>query len=249
MTRAGSAGSSPMARRGRAKDGPAPELVWLQKRLLRPVLGLVQQLVHPEPAPRRSAPRHDLGSDVLLSLAHGTRVLFPRGPIDELAFFLRGDVSPRHDLEFVTRGTSEAFEGHALLRLDRPGADVALPPLRAVEARWAALRAEHGLTGLPRPEPAPGREGLNRVAARGCAHVDEVRRRLSQAETLTLLRAELTVLERIAWVEQAFRAPPDGIVHRYYLEADGTPWLVRHTREARRVIRGERAAAAVRRAA
>lgn len=228
----------------RAKDGPAPELAWLERRLLRPVLGLVTRLVHPEAAPRRSAPRRELGDDLLLALGHGAVRLFSRGPIDELTFFQRTDVPCRHDLEFVTRGSVEAFEGHALLRLDRPAADAPLPSIRSVEARWAALREAHGLTGLPRPEPAPGTDGLNRVAARGCAQVDEVRRRLSQAETLTLLRTELSTLERIAWVEAAFRGtPPAGcLVHRYYLDAEGTPWLVRHDRGGKRVIRAERVA-------
>lgn len=224
-------------------------LAWWERRLVRPVLGLVGRLLSPAPAPRRVAPRQELPCDLFLAVGHGSVHLFARGPLDELTFFQRTSRSARHELEFVTRrdpgAADEHYEGFALLRLAADD-EVALPAWTSLEARWAALADAHGLLGLPRPAAGDAGgfiDGRNRAVAGRRAQVDDVRRRLSHAETLALLRAELSPAERIAWVERAFSAPPAPglVVHRYYLSgARGDDvWLVRHTAGGKRLLRAE----------
>lgn len=235
---------------------PAPEetarsrpVGWWERRLMRPVLGLVGRLLSPEPAPRRLTPRQDLPCDLFLAVGHGAVPLFARGPLDELTFFQRTSGSARHDLEYVTRrdpgAAAEDYTGFALLRLAADD-DVPLPAWTSLEARWDELRDAHGLLGLPRPVPAEAEgfaDGRNRAVAGRRAQVDDVRRRISHAETLSLLRAELSPAERIAWVEHAFARPPHPglVVHRYYLSgARGDDvWLVRHTAGGKRLLRAE----------
>lgn len=224
-------------------------LGWWERRLVRPVLGLVGRLLHPAPAPRRLAPQQELPCDLFLAVGHGSVQLFARGSLDELTFFQRTSRSVRHDLEFITRRDSgagaEEFEGFALLRLAADD-DAPLPAWAALEARWSELRDAHGLLTLPRPVCAESGgfiDGRNRAVAGRRAQVDDVRRRISHAETLALLRTELSPTERIAWVERAFVAPPGPglVVHRYYLSgARGDEvWLVRHTSSGKRLLRAE----------
>src|SRR5687768_9254102 len=93
---------APIAPIAPSSSQPAP-LGWWERRLVRPVLGLVGRLLHPTPAPRRLTPQQELPCDLFLAVGHGSVHLFARGALDELTFFQRTTRSVRHDLEFITR--------------------------------------------------------------------------------------------------------------------------------------------------
>lgn len=51
----------------------------------------------------------------------------------------------------------------------------------------------------------------------------------TQNDMLEILRSELRMPEKIAWIEEAFSEPPaSGVTHRYYLDVTKQVYLVRH---------------------
>lgn len=157
-----------------------------------------------------------------LELTHGhTSVrLFPPGRIDPLRWLERAGVPEDHELEFVTRVEPGHSAAYAVLRLSEARR---LPPPEAARARLRAmaLPAPRAHMVLAWPErPLPGEQGLRRgrVSVAGTPEARELLRRL---------RDELSAPERIGWLEQAWPVGPGPLTHRYYLDRDGTPWLVR----------------------
>ncbi|MGE0708010.1 MAG: hypothetical protein AB7N76_14945 [Planctomycetota bacterium] len=193
------------------------------------------------PAARVSR-RRLLPFEVLLTGAGGTQPLFRPGPFDELRCFQRRvEGTQRHELEFLTwlapqdRG-SEGYRAFGVLRLDEAEP---LVDLRRQQSFWLRLRAERGLRTLPQarvegPRREPGglpREGLLRIlpALGSGGYRRDGQPDLEPRDVLEIVRARASGLERVAWMEEAFRAPsPAGMaLHRYYLDADLTAYLVR----------------------
>lgn len=216
--------------------------------------GAFERLVerHEAPVSQVEAPsegrRRILPFELFLSNAHGSRQLFGCGPFDELRCFQRW-VTTRHQVEYLRWLTpndsgSEGFRPFGCFRLDqaRP-----LPDLRKARRFWAALR-EHDVSVVPqarvrgRRTDAAGlpREGLLTIdpAMASGVYTRHDQRDLDAAEVGRLLRGVPTSVERIAWLEEAFRKPaPVGVVlHRYYLDAELNAWLVRHDRDGKRLI-------------
>jgi hypothetical protein len=220
------------------------------ERLARDVRAFVSRVLRPprrRPAPLR---RRTLPCDLYLTLGWQSIPLFQRGPIDEFCFFQRLGVSAAHDTEFLARldpedAGSEDYKPYGVFSL-RPGEGEPVPGLALLEGLWARLLAEHGLSSVPSAQAMASRrfggfdpryarfeDGINRIdpprSGKAFAEVDG--RRFSYADMLELLRRELSGLQKIAWIEDAFReAPgPGEIVHRYYVEAETKQAvLVRH---------------------
>lgn len=171
-----------------------------------------------------------------LELTHGSRSvrLFPAGRVDTLRWLEREGVPDDHELEFVTRAEPQQFAPYAVLRLHE---EHELPALERVRARLGGAALPSPRTSLIQawPErPLPGEQGLRRgrVALAGPPEARELLRRL---------RDELSAPERIAWLEAAW-PPEEGrpLTHRYYLDLDATPWLVRDRgREGKTLHEGE----------
>lgn len=185
--------------------------------------------------------RRLLPFEILLTRAGATQPLFAPGPFDELRCYQRRVPSDRHGLEFLTwlsphdRG-SEAYRAFGVLNLDEAED---LVELRRQQALWLRLRAERGVRTLPQARvrgPRSAADGLPReglLELEPCLASGPYRRGgqpdLSEADLSGLMRAARG-LERVAWMEEAFRhEPPAGVaLHRYYLDVDLTVFLVRH---------------------
>lgn len=186
--------------------------------------------------------------------------LFPPGPLDVLRFYQRHHASLHHDLEYVVAvpegAAAEDFLAYAAVRF-RP--EDRLPLLERPELE-ASIRRHYGtLVHLPRARPLLERpysddlrdgdppEGPNRVLTpRG---EKPARDRFSVAETLEVLRRELTGPELVSWLELAFpQRPPRGRVeHRYYLDATARLFVVRdHSEEGKSLYCGRSSPGALR---
>lgn len=189
-----------------------------------------------------------LPCDVVLTLGHRIVRLFRAGPFDEFTFFQRRGVSEASQVEYLTYHeprdlgrNREAYRPFAAFRL-RPENATPLPDLRRSPDLARRLARGWGLDALPavgrlNVEPwsefDPGRaeeRGRNRVRASSSSGTfRRVRERsFDYVEVLEILRGTLETPERIAWVEGAFQTRPTELVHRYYLDCDVRPWLVRH---------------------
>lgn len=188
--------------------------------------------------------------DLYLTLGHRAVRLFAAGPFDEFAFFQRGGVSEQAEVEYLTcldpRDAGRGRETYRTLGAFRLRSQaLALPDLARSREVWSRLRRGWGLDALPPAgrlnvaawsafDPRSGREegGTNRVRASSASGTfRRVRERaFAYTEVLEILRNALEMPERIAWIEGAFDQPlaRGEVVHRYYLDTDVRPWLVRH---------------------
>ncbi|MEZ6185902.1 MAG: hypothetical protein R3F62_12945 [Planctomycetota bacterium] len=209
------------------------------------------------------APRGKLPCDVLLTVGWGSIPLFSAGEVDAFTFFQRGGVSPRSDVEFLTRldpadfGT-ENYKAFGLVRLRKRDAQP-VPSLASLTEFWRSMKQRYGIETVPRAralvgefstyDAANGSGGLNQVSAQdpGRIFARVGSRRFTLEDMLEILRCELTDEQKIAWIEGDFQtAPPASeIVHRYYMTTDRQPYLVRHHwRDGKTLFRAETTAAA-----
>jgi hypothetical protein len=220
---------------------------------------------------RRLAPRalrrkrRHLDWDLYLTTGTRSIKLFSAGGLDVYRFFHRHTVSREHDLEYVSYVKPtflglETIKPYGLFRI-RTDAATPLPTVESVE-RTLAGHYGHGLVHLPNPSELLGGRRYGHLEA-GYNWIEPPPQNVSQEETesesrfsvadmLEILRTDLTSLERIAWIEQAFTDSPEhgDIAHRYYIDQDGDVHLVRHhwhwgktlfeaetTRAAKRAVR------------
>lgn len=157
-----------------------------------------------------------------LHVTHGAASvrLCPAGPVDALRLLEREGLSGEHELEFVTRLEAGApYAPYAVVRLSEDARG--LPGLEAVRARLGveALPAAAALLVRAWPEaPLPGERGIRRARVTGTPTARGLLRRIE---------VELPAPERIAWIEAAWPPAPRLLTHRYYVDHDGTPWVVR----------------------
>lgn len=199
-------------------------------------------------APKASAgKRRLLPFEIQLMQAGSSEPLFRPGPFDELRVFQRRvDASrrvdaKRHSLEFLTwlsphdQG-SEAYRAYGVFRLEEAEP---LVDLRRQQSFWLRLRAEHGLRTLPQARVRGKRTGMDGLPREGRLEIEprlasgpyqrSGQRDLDQREVCGLMRDHASGFERVAWMEEAFRSEvPRGMaLHRYYLDADLSVYLVR----------------------
>ncbi len=192
--------------------------------------------------PARASRRRLLPFEVLLTSATGARPLFEPGPFDELRCAQRvvpAGRGARHDVEYLAwRGPTDQGRHRAFgcFRLDEAEP---LVDLRRQQAFWLRLRAERGIRTLPQarvrgPRTAPcgaPREGVLQLepALASGPYSRSGQPTLDARDVAEVVRRARGP-ERVAWLEEAFRAEPAAgtAVHRYYLDADLTAWLVRH---------------------
>jgi hypothetical protein len=205
--------------------------------------------------------RNLLPFDLFTNLGMSSVRLFPYGQIDEFAFFQRSGVSEDLEVEFVTRleqqdlGT-ENYKPYVLLRPKAEG--LAIPDMQKQEDFWKTLDQTYGLVTIPKcakmigkpfslfdpRKPGDAKAGNNKIAA---AEPDKVfkevgEKKYTMGEMLEILRAELTMPQKIAWVEEAFteKLAEGEIVHRYYLDVTKQVYLVRdHFSEGKKLFISE----------
>lgn len=193
--------------------------------------------------------RRLLPFELRLASATGSTLLFGAGPFDEMRCFQRR-VTGRHSVEYLTclepRDIgSEGYEPFGRLDLSeaRP-----LAPLRRQQRLWLELRSR-GIRSLPsaricgprRDDEGKAREGVIQLEPMLDAGSGSFKRgsgsfkrgsqpELSGPEVASILQ-NATGLERVAWLEEGFRAPtaPGEALHRYYLDGALTLYLVRQT--------------------
>lgn len=205
--------------------------------------------------------RNLLPFDVLLNMGTTSVPLFESGQIDEFAFFQRNEVPEDLEVEFVTRldeqdKGSENYKPYVLFKPKSEETAVELVDLQKEDDFWKTLDQTYGLVTIPKAKKmvaagfgaynsssASGKEGTNKVAPDEPTKVfKEVGdRTFSYKAMLELLRNEMTMRQKIAWIEEAFDAPPEGgnIVHRYYLDVTKQVYLVRHTADAKTLFLAE----------
>lgn len=205
--------------------------------------------------------RNLLPFDVLLNMGTTSVPLFESGQIDEFAFFQRNEVPEDLEVEFVTRldeqdKGSENFKPYVLFKPKSEETAVELVDLQKEEDFWKTLDQTYGLVTIPKAKKmvaagfgaynssaADGKAGANRVTPDEAGKVfKEVGdRTFTYNDMLELLRNEMTMRQKIAWIEEAFDTPPAGgdIVHRYYLDVTKQVYLVRHTAEAKTLFLAE----------
>jgi hypothetical protein len=193
--------------------------------------------------PARVGRRRLLPFGMFLTGAQGTTPLYAPGPFDELRCVQRRVEGRAHDLEFVTwqppqdQG-SEEFRAFGCFRLDEAED---LVDLRRQQGFWLRMRAERSVRTLPqarvrgRRKAHDGlpREGVLQIEPAMCSGVYTRSRQpdLESVDVVEIMRTRASGLERVAWMEEAFRsAAPEGIaLHRYYLDRDLSLYLVRQT--------------------
>lgn len=205
--------------------------------------------------------RNLLPFDLLTNLGMSSVRLFPAGQIDELSFFQRTGVSDDLEVEFITRleeidAGTENYKPYVLLRPKTEG--LAIPDMQKQEEFWKTLDQTYGLVTIPKlakinakpftmfdaRKPGDAKNGINRITA---AEPDKVfkevgEKKYTYADMLDILRGELTMPQKIAWVEEAFvEKPAQGeIVHRYYLDVTKQVYLVRdHWSEGKKLFISE----------
>lgn len=238
-------GALPAAARAAALANAA--LGWWRERLVTPVSSLVGRMLHAPDQATRGVRRHEarrLPFELHLCMAAGSVRVAPSGPIDDLAVFQRTTVSAYHDVEYLVRldpkdAGTERYEAFGLFRLRESEASP-LADLRDLTHVWEGLARDLELSALPRcrpllrdagrPERAEEGASWLRVVAGGRPFQTVKGRRVTLAEVIDWLRAELAPAEKIAWLEEAFTTEPEPgqIVHRYYLDGRRKAWLVRH---------------------
>lgn len=240
---------------------PEPELSW-PRRVARRFLDVFGRGYAPRPG------RHldHLDYSLHLTTATGAVELFPAGTLDVLRFFQRRHASLAHEVEYVAcrptqhlaescqacgAGEPELF-AYAVFRLREPER-TRWSDLNALERR---LKSHYGtFFELPRAlellerrfgddlndsDPPPG---SNRIVLPP-EQPSTSKGRFSLTETLAAMKADLSGVELISWIEAAFRQrPPEGEVeHRYYLDDEAQVYLVRdHFREGKALYKGQTA--------
>lgn len=184
--------------------------------------------------------RRLLPFELRLASAAGSLLLFPAGPFGELRCYQRR-VSGRHSLEYLTCLEPRDFGSEAYEPFGRLDMSDSLPfvPIHRQQRFQLDLRAR-GLRSIPRARVRGQRvdaEGLPREGLLELeAALDPQSGRYSrggqpdlEGEEVRELISAATDLERIAWLEEAFRTPtrPGEALHRYYLASDLTVYLVR----------------------
>lgn len=192
--------------------------------------------------------RNILPFDLFANLGLTSVRLFNNGPIDEFTFFQRVGVSEDLEVEFVTRldeadAGTENYKPYVLFRPKGEGTPLA--DLQKDEDFWKTLDQTYGLITIPklkklvagdfgsfdgRKEGAQGVDGYNRITP---GEPDKVFKEVGDKaftmnEMLDILRQELRMPQKIAWMEEAFAEPPAEITHRYYLDVTKQVYLVRH---------------------
>ncbi|HBP17450.1 MAG TPA: hypothetical protein DEA08_06625 [Planctomycetes bacterium] len=190
--------------------------------------------------------RNLLPFDVLINLGTTSAMLFESGQIDEFRFFQRAGVPEDLEVEFVTRldeqdkGT-ENFKPYVLFK--PKGESVPLIDLQKEEDFWKTLDQTYGLVTIPKLKKmvdgfvafdtaSASGQGSNTVQVKepGKVFKEVGERTFTYGDMLELLRNEMSMRQKIAWMEEFFDAPPadGGIVHRYYLDVTKQVYLVRH---------------------
>ena len=193
--------------------------------------------------------RNLLPFDLLANLGTSSVTLFNSGAIDEFAFYQRTGVGEDLDLEFITRldeqdAGTENFKPYVLFKLKEGG--IPLLDLQKEEEFWKTLDQTYGLVTIPKAKKMAEREfgvfdprkGGDSQVGRNVirpAEPDKIfkevgERRFSYQDMLEILRSEMRMPQKIAWVEEAFTEPPaqGQIMHRYYLDVTKQVYLVRH---------------------
>jgi hypothetical protein len=191
--------------------------------------------------------RNLLPFDVLINLGTTSAILFDSGQIDEFRFFQRTNVPEDLEVEFVTRldEIDKGTENYKPYVLFKPqGESLPIVDLQKEEEFWKTLDQTYGLVTIPKLKKicpdgfvafdtsAASGDGSNTITPKeGVKVFKEVGdRRFTQADMLEVLRGEMTMRQKIAWIEEAFdKAPAEGMInHRYYLDVTKQVYLVRH---------------------
>ena len=204
--------------------------------------------------------RNLLPFDVLLNLGTTSIKLFGSGQIDEFYFFQRASVPEDLEVEFVTRldESDAGTENYKPYVLFKPkGEHIPIVDMQKQEDFWKTLDQTYGLVTIPKaiklvgkpfeaynPKAGGTASGQNRITP---SEPDKIfkevgERKFSQHEMLEILRNELTMPQKISWIEEAFdKRPPEGdIVHRYYLDVTKQVYLVRdHWSEGKKLFMAE----------
>jgi hypothetical protein len=193
--------------------------------------------------------RRLLPFQVQLMQAGSTAPIFQPGPLDELTCHQRLVGAERHRVEFLSwlspydQG-SEGFRPFGVFRFSEAQP---LPDLRRRPAFWRRLREECGLKTIPGarvrgqrhgPDGAPRQGRLEFEPAMGSGPFRRSGQpKLDVEDVREVMRRRAGGLERVAWLEEAFgiHAPQGRTLHRYYLDADLTAYLVRHHRDEKTV--------------
>lgn len=219
---------------------PSPAAWAWTDRIASEVRSFVARVLRP---PHKAVPpfrRRTLPCDLYLTMGWQSIPLFGRGPIDEFSFFQRFGVSAAHDTEFLARldpedAGTEDYKPYGVFSL-KAGDGEPVPGLAVLDDFWPRLLREHGLSSVPPalamasrrfdgfdPRFARAEDGLNRIEAprSGKAFAEVEGRKFTYGDMLEILRRKLSGIQKIAWIEDAFRDPPAAgeIVHRYYMEA------------------------------
>lgn len=158
-----------------------------------------------------------------LHITHGAASvrLCPPGPVDALRLLEREGLSGEHELEFVTRLEGADSAPYAVVRLGEEGR--LLPGLDAVRRRLGAEVLPAAARLLVRAwcgVPSAAERGVRRARVAPAGTIEE-------RALLRRIAVELPAPERIAWIEAAWPLAPRLLTHRYYVDRDGTPWVVR----------------------
>ncbi len=191
--------------------------------------------------------RNLLPFDVFLNLGTSSVKLFETGQIDEFYFYQRTGVPEDLEAEFLTRleeadAGTENFKPYVLFK--PKGEALPLIDLQKEEEFWKTLDQGYGLVTIPKlrkimskafgsydpssPNPDAGRNQV--VLDEGDKVFKEVgEKKYSVKDMLEILRSEMNIGQKIAWIEEAFtERPKEGeIAHRYYLDVTKQVYLVR----------------------
>ena len=192
--------------------------------------------------------RNLLPFDVFANLGTSSIRLFPSGAIDEFRFYQREGVSEDLEVEFITRleeadAGTENFKAYVLFKPKEEG--LPLVDLQKQDEFWKTLDQTYGLVTIPKAKRIVGDAGFNSFdpANPSSTHGENLitpsepdkvfkevgEKAYTQADMLEILRSELRMPEKIAWIEEAFSEPPaSGVTHRYYLDVTKQVYLVRH---------------------
>lgn len=191
--------------------------------------------------------RNLLPFDIFLNMGTTSLNLFPSGQIDEFFFFQRQGVPEDLEAEFLTRleEADKGTENYKPYVLFKPkGESIPLVDLQKEEEFWKTLDQTYGLITIPKAKKmstkgftafqtgGPTNVGHNRMTPDDADKVfKEVGdKKYTYGDMLEILRNEMGITQKIAWVEEGFsETPPEGdIVHRYYLDVTKQIYLVRH---------------------
>lgn len=176
-------------------------------------------------------------------------LLFSRGRIDEFFFFQRGGISDTVTSEYLARladSDSETEEYRDIAQFVPTEEGISFVDFESDKASnsgfWKTLKRDYRLKVIPNASDFvsdfsvyhkdDSDSGQNRITSNNPKEIfASVRdKSYSMGEMLEILRNELSMVQKISWIEQAFLEPlADGeIFHRYYLDLSKQLYLVRH---------------------